>query len=124
MKILIAEDESKLLESLQAFFKAAGHTVSGTETGQGAIDALRADAPDVLLLDMWLKDAVNGLQVLKESKRIAPKTAVIVVTGLEEESVEEDVLKLGALALLRKPIRLDELEQLVVKAAQTPPIRS
>ena len=117
MKILIAEDESKLLESLQAYFKAAGHTVAGTETGQGAIDALRSDAPDVLLLDMWLKDAVTGLQVLKEAKRIAPKTTVIVITGLEEESIEEEALKLGALSLLRKPIRLDELEQLVVKAS-------
>ncbi len=119
MKILIAEDESKLLESLQAYFQAAGHTVAGTETGQGAIDALRAGAPDVLLLDMWLKDAVSGMQVLKEAKQIAPKTTVIVITGLEEESIEQDVLQLGALALLRKPIRLDELDRLITQAARS-----
>ena len=113
MKIVLAEDEPKVLEFLELFFRDAGHEVLTTSSGQGTLDLLRSAQPDVLLLDLWLTDNIDGMAILKQHKQLSPKTSAIVISGTEEESAEADVRKLGAVALLKKPIRLDELDELV-----------
>ena len=112
MTILIVEDEPKALQLLKAHFESGGHQVLGCDTGEAAIALLGQHHPQVMLLDLWLKGAVNGLGVLKEVKRVSPHTKVIVVTGFEDTS-QEDVVKLGAAALLKKPIRLEELNRFI-----------
>jgi len=119
MTLLIVEDESKVLHVLATHFEEQGHTVLTSETGEGALALLAQHHPDAMLLDLWLKGKLNGVGVLKEFPRLSPKTAVIVITGLEE-SPQEEVVQLGAKALLRKPIRLDELDRLLAQVCQHP----
>lgn len=120
MTIVIVEDEPKVLDLLKGYFEASGHRVLGSETGQGALELLQRQRPDLLLLDLWLKGKINGLGVLKEAKQLSPQTIVIVITGLEESS-QEELVKLGAAALVKKPIRLDELDQLVSQVVPSRP---
>jgi DNA-binding response OmpR family regulator len=120
MKILIAEDEPKARELLRAHFEASGHSVTATGSSLGMFQMLYRDHPDVLLLDMWLEDSTDGLSVLREVRRMVPTTKVVVVTGVEEESTREDVLKLGAAEMFQKPIRLDELDRLLVDLQNRP----
>ena len=121
MRVLIAEDEPKVREFLQLHFQMAGHQVDGTPSAQGIREHLSRQAPDVLLLDMWLQDSKDGFAVLEEARRLAPRTAIIVITGIEEDTTRERALKLGALALLNKPIRLEELDSLVAGLSSSSP---
>ena len=112
MKILVVEDEPKVVDIIRNHFVGQGHEVFSSETGQGALDLLERHRPDLMLLDLWLKDAINGLAVLKERPRLSAKTTVIVMTGLEDSS-QDELVSLGAAALMRKPVRLEELSDLV-----------
>jgi DNA-binding response OmpR family regulator len=112
MIILIVEDEPKVQQLLRGHFEQQGHQMFGTGTGEEAIRLLRAHQPDLMLLDLWLKGKVDGIGVLKEAKVISPKTKIIVATGFEEAAGEQ-LEKLGASALLKKPIRLEELDALL-----------
>ena len=119
MKMLIVEDEPKMAELLTAYFTGRGYQVWASETGQGALGLFNQHQPQIILLDLWLKGNMSGIEVLKEVKRIRPQTAVVVVTGLEESS-QEELMRLGAVAVMKKPIRLDELDQLLRQVRERP----
>ena len=120
MKILIVEDEPKVLEGLKAYFEVNGHQVMASATGQGGIDLLPAYQPNVALLDLWLKDKVNGMEVLKHARQVSPQTAVIIITGFQEDASREEAIRAGACAVLRKPIQLDELDTLIAQITSKP----
>ena len=112
MIVLIVEDEPKVQQLLKEHFERQGHQMLGTGSGDEAMQLLRQHQPHIMLLDLWLKGKIDGMSVLKEAKMISPKTRVIVATGFEESSGEQ-IAKLGAIALLKKPIRLEELDRLI-----------
>ena len=111
MTILIVEDEPKVLELLSMFFTGRGHRVLTNESGEGALPLLD-QKPDVLVLDMWLKGRLNGMDVMKEARRRLPSISIVVITGLEDVPQDELVAH-GVTALMRKPIRLEELDLLL-----------
>jgi DNA-binding NtrC family response regulator len=112
MKLLIVDDEVKLLELLKGFFALKGDEVFGTGRGEEALNLLQQHQPDVCLLDLRLKGSLDGEAVLAEAKRLSPNTKVIIITG-DDHAPKDTLLQAGATAFLRKPIRFDELTQLV-----------
>ena len=112
MKLLIVEDEAKIRALLSSYFEGHGHEVLTTESGEEALTLLQQHQPDLVLPDLSLKGKLTGKDVLKEAPQRAPAAKVVIVTGLVEAS-EEEFRKLGAAGLLRKPIELDALKQLL-----------
>lgn len=112
MKLLIVEDEPKIRALLSSYFQGHGHEVLTTESGEEALTLLQQHQPTLVLLDLSLKGKLGGREVLKETPQHAPASKVVVVTGLVEAS-EEEFLKLGASGLLRKPIELEALSQIL-----------
>jgi DNA-binding response OmpR family regulator len=113
MRILVVEDEPKVLELFTAHFQSQGHQVATSDTGEGALEALQRNPPDLLLADVLLKGKVDGLEVLRQAKQANPGVKVVVITGSDEVS-RDDITRLGA-AFLKKPIRLEELDQLIAR---------
>lgn len=112
MKLLIVEDEAKIRALLSSYFEGHGHEVLTTESGEEALTLLQEHQPALVLLDLSLKGKLTGKDVLKEAAQRAPAAKVVIVTGLVEAS-EEEFKQLGASGLLRKPIELDALKQLL-----------
>lgn len=117
MKLLVVEDETKILGLLKGYFENQGHEVAGTETGEGALKLLAEFQPDIALLDLWLKGTITGMDVLKDASRLAPKTRIVVVTGFDE-TLAPEAFQLGATAFLKKPVQLEELQELVARIQQ------
>ena len=113
MRILVVEDEPKVLQLLTAHFQSQGHQVASSDTGEGALASLQRELPDLLLVDVLLKGKVDGLQVLQKAKELNPHVKAVVITGSDEVS-RDDITRLGA-AFLKKPIRLEELDQLIAR---------
>ena len=72
MKILIVDDEPKLVELLSGHFTHHGHTVRGTGSGEEALGLIQEDPPEVILLDLSLKGKLTGKDVLAHAKHVAP----------------------------------------------------
>ena len=115
-RILVVEDEPDVCAALHSFLGRRGYEVSTTASGAEALKLIGVIRPDLVLLDVTLYE-MNGLDALKELRRSDVRTRVIVITGqaLEEEKAGE-VLSLGVVAVLHKPVSLACLEALVVEA--------
>ncbi len=102
--VLLAEDESRFRDWVEAILKQQGYNVCLANTGQEALDRVAAGGIDVLVLDLRLP-VLNGVEVYLELKQRGIALPTIVVSGHpEEESEELDTLRdLAVTGVLTKP---------------------
>jgi DNA-binding response OmpR family regulator len=108
MQILLVEDDRPLATGLQKALLKAGYTSNHVETGAAALHTLRAEKPDILVLDIGLPDT-DGISVLKTLRKTDSELPVLLLTA--RDSVEDKVAGLdsGADDYLAKPFEMSEL---------------
>lgn len=113
-KILIVDDELSIRRSLYNTFKKH-YQIETASKGSEAVNKIEGDDFDLVLLDQKMPD-IDGLEVLREIKRINDQIIIIMMTayGSIESSVE--AMKLGAYDYILKPYELDEMTMVVKKA--------
>jgi DNA-binding NarL/FixJ family response regulator len=101
--VLVVDDQRLFADALAMYLSHEdGIEVIGTAaSGQEAIDAALAEAADVVLMDLFMP-RMDGLEATKRLRSIRPEIHVIVLSGLTDESVAEEVLAAGADGLLAK----------------------
>ena len=108
MKVLVAEDDRKLLGFLTRGFAEEGYTVGTCRNGEEALrDAIQADY-DLLVLD-WMLPERDGLSVCKELRRVGMSVPVLMLTARGEVGDRVLALDSGADDYVIKPFHLDEL---------------
>src|SRR5947207_2049415 len=117
IRVLVADDESRLRELLVRELGRKGHEVEGVRDGEAALTRLRDAAYDIVILDMKMPRK-EGIEVLRELSAFPEHPQVIVMTGFQEVATAVEAMKLGAYDYLTKPTKIEELEILVRKAAE------
>ncbi|MEE2753830.1 MAG: response regulator [Candidatus Latescibacterota bacterium] len=110
-KIMIVEDEEGTRETWQEFFQGSGYDVFGAGDGQQALDMIRMNRPDIVLLDLRLP-GLDGYQVCQRLKSdpLTSEIPVIMITAfLTGASDTVRGLEYGADDYLNKPVDLDVL---------------
>jgi two-component system KDP operon response regulator KdpE len=107
MRILAVDDENHILRTLRASLGAAGYEVLTRENGAEAIDAIKDEAPDLILLDLGLPDG-DGKDVLRQARTFSV-TPVIVLSARHDENEKVAALDLGANDYVEKPFAMGEL---------------
>jgi two-component system response regulator HydG len=115
--VLVADDEVGMRESLVRALRREGFQVVAAEDGTAALEALRRGRVDLLIADLRMP-GLDGLDLLRAVKLIAPETEVIVLTG--HGTVEEavDAMKEGAYDFLTKPFDRAPLIRVVRQALE------
>jgi two-component system cell cycle response regulator len=109
-KIMVADDDQTLLKTLVYILKGQGHDVVPVEGGERLIEALQAERPDLLMLDIMMP-RVDGLQLL-ERIRSDPNyegLPVLMISSMPPEEATTRSLGLGADDFIPKPFRVREL---------------
>jgi two-component system cell cycle response regulator len=109
-KIMVADDDQTLLKTLVYILKGQGHDVVPVEGGERLIEALQAERPDLLMLDIMMP-RVDGLQLL-ERIRSDPGfegLPVLMISSMPPEEATTRSLGLGADDFIPKPFRVREL---------------
>ena len=103
VRVLVAEDDDAL-HTLAEHLAAAGHEViARVATGRAAVEQAARLAPEVVLLDVHMRDG-SGIDAAKEIVGARPGTGVVFVTGDENASLgDDDVARTAATAFLPKP---------------------
>jgi DNA-binding NtrC family response regulator len=115
IKVLVAEDEVHLGQILSNFLAGRGYAVNTVTDGRAALEALRAEAYDVALLDIVMPE-LDGLEVLKQVRADADPPEVIIITGNGTIETAISAMKLGAYDYMAKPYRMAEIDVLVRRA--------
>ncbi|MEZ4445662.1 MAG: response regulator [Polyangiaceae bacterium] len=105
--ILVVDDEAPLLRLMLRQLTRRGVRCIGAPSGNAALAALDRHEVDVVVSDIRMPDG-TGVDLLRGLGRRAKRPIAIVVTGFSDESAEQ-LVALGARAVLPKPMRVDEL---------------
>jgi two-component system response regulator (stage 0 sporulation protein F) len=116
-RILIVDDEPLIIEVLAEHFKT-NYEVESAVNGTEALAAVLRQRPDLMLLDINMP-RMNGVEVLKDVKKIDESIAVIMVTANEQVSLAADALKNGAFGYVPKPFDFRYLDHMVASIFDT-----
>jgi len=114
-RILVVDDQQKILDSLAGILSDEGHEVILARDGQEALHIVQSDSPDVVFLDIWIP-GIDGMQTLKAIKRIDPRCSVIMMSGHGTIETAVKAIKQGAADYLEKPLNLEDVLHLVNKS--------
>ena len=114
-KILLVDDEKDFVETLSERLRTRNLESSVVYDGEQALEFVKKDAPDVMVLDLMMP-GINGIEVLRKVKNEHPNVEVIILTGHGSKHEEETAEDYGAFAYLRKPVNIDLLARVMNEA--------
>jgi two-component system response regulator MprA len=107
-RVLVVDDDPRILEALRRALTLKGFGVSTAEGGQAALSLLGLGAPDVLVLDVAMPD-VDGIEVCRRLREAGDRTPVLMLTARDAIADRVIGLEAGADDYLVKPFALEEL---------------
>ena len=115
-RVLIVDDEMDFLETIVNRLLKRKIEATGVPSGEAALALMKEKNFDVVLLDIKMPGGMDGIEVLREIKKIQPLTEVILLTGHASVETSIEGLKSGAFDYLIKPIKFAELLEKLVAA--------
>lgn len=116
LRLLLVDDEPGFVEALGRRLARRGLDVHMAGSGREAIRALRRADFDVAVVDLKM-EGMDGIELLRIVKAMAPELPVIIFTGHGSERAAREGLALGAFDYLLKPCELDDLLATIRQAA-------
>ncbi len=120
--ILLVDDDSDILTSMQAAFEPTGATVETASNGNKAVEIAEKNQPDLVVLDMMLPGR-SGFLVLEKIKARKPRNTkphVIMITGNQGSRHKMYAESLGVSEYFNKPVKLDKLIATAERLLATP----
>lgn len=117
-RILVADDESVILELMTDVLTDEGYAVDTARNGREAIEMLRADGEYVILLTDIMMPEMDGIQLIREARLIDPSLIPIVMTGFATLDTARAAVKEGAYDYILKPFSLTEIKLAVSNALE------
>lgn len=112
LNLLIVDDEKAYRENIEEFFSNSKMKTFSAELPSLAFDILKKNKIDIVVLDLRLPE-MNGLDVLKEIKKLYPEIEVIIITGHGDMDSVIKAMRLGAIDFFTKPFRLIEVQNAI-----------
>ncbi|MFH1913174.1 MAG: response regulator [Pseudomonadota bacterium] len=115
--ILIIDDERPTLKMFSLLLKAMGYQVLQAENGREGLELFKRENPSLVLTDIKMP-VMDGIEVLKEIKKINPMAEVVVITGHGDMDLAIQALNLDATDFINKPLRREALELALSRAGE------
>lgn len=112
LSVLIADDDKEELLTLDRFFRKEGYLTCLANDGYTAVKIVRSRELDLVITDVSMP-GFSGIETVREIKLIRPQMPIIVMTGYPSKEIMVSALEEGAYCLLRKPIEINYLRQIV-----------
>jgi DNA-binding NtrC family response regulator len=114
-RILVVDDEPDMVETVARILTHLGHEPVTATEGGAAVELLERERPDLVLTDLRMP-GMDGLEVLKEVKRIDPEAPVVLFTAHATIQTAVEAIKAGAFDYITKPFTADQLQVVIERA--------
>lgn len=115
-EVLIVEDDMIISMVLEQMVQKVGlHVINKATTGKKAVELALELSPDIILMDIQLKDEVDGISAMQEIRN-SSSVPVIYITGNSDQFYRSRAKKTNYVDYLVKPIQMDDLEASLQKA--------
>ncbi len=110
VRVLIAEDEPNIVESLTFILNRSGFEVESVGDGAAALESIQSSRPDVVILDVMLP-SMNGFEVMKSVRAddAVSTTPIIILTAKGQSRDRQTAMEIGADAFVTKPFSNSEI---------------
>jgi DNA-binding NtrC family response regulator len=115
-RILVLDDDAGTCRFMQELLARPDREVETTVDPVAALTRCRAKPFDLVISDLKLGTSLDGIDVLREVRRVSPGTPVIIVTGFGELEKAVEAVREGAFDFVSKPFNIGELKSLVDRA--------
>ncbi len=114
-KILIVDDAGPVIVLCVNVLQARGYAVRGTHRGEAALEMVRQEAYDLMVVD-YKMPGLNGFEVFERARALRPEMRFVLVTGHGTPEVLQEAAARGFHGVLTKPFTPDQLRQAVERA--------
>jgi DNA-binding NtrC family response regulator len=117
--VLIVDDDMLICWALERLSAAHDCYITSVNSGAEAIAAFSRTSFELAFLDVHLPDA-DGLELLREVKRISPETKVTIMTADSSETVRQNAILGGAAHFIQKPFSIPEVRKIIGSVLDRP----
>ncbi|MDA3970925.1 MAG: response regulator [Desulfobulbaceae bacterium] len=103
MKILVVDDDRRIVKTTCDILKIKGHEASAAYSGEEGVEMVRSDRPDCVLMDIKMP-GINGVEAMKQMQEIAPSLPIVLVSAYATDEIMAEAKRAGAYAVLSKPL--------------------
>ncbi|GIT92085.1 sigma-54-dependent Fis family transcriptional regulator [Jannaschia pagri] len=122
--ILITDDEADIRGLISDILEDEGYSCRTAGSAKTCMDAIEAEAPSLMILDIWLKDSdMDGIDILKSVRRTHPDIPIIIISGHGNIEIAVAAIKQGAYDYIEKPFNIDQLMVVVGRAMEASRLR-
>ncbi len=115
--ILLVDDDAQLRRSFEKLLQHEAYDVRTAATGEAAIDAVAAETPDLVIMDVRMP-GMGGLAAFREIRKLEPRLPVIVMTAFGTVDTAIEATKLGAFEYVSKPFEIPDVLGLIDQALE------
>jgi len=117
IRLLTVDDEVDYTQTIEKYFKLKGYIVSVANNGREALEILKKEEFDVIVLDLLMPE-MPGQEVLKVIKEKYPNVCVVILSVLGEIKIATEMVRSGAYDHIPKPFEFSVLEKAVEKGVE------
>lgn len=108
MEIMIVDDDRDSLESVGKFLEIFGHKCILFDSAAPALKIYQETFPPLIITDLKMP-VISGLDLITSIKKLKPSQPILVITGFADDEETAAALRLGATAVLEKPLDIEQL---------------
>ena len=103
MKILVVDDDRRIVKTTCDILKVKGHEAVAAYTGEEGVDMVRRERPDCVLMDIRMP-GISGVEAMKQMRAVIPDLPIVLVSAYATEDTIREAERAGAYAVMSKPL--------------------
>ncbi len=111
--VLVVDDDEQLRDIAREMLEMLGYKVDVVDSGEAAVEFVRKQPVDLLLVDMLMEPGMNGCETYKKILKFYPGQRAVIASGFSESDDVREAMRLGAKAFIRKPFTIRRLGRVV-----------
>ncbi|MFH1983154.1 MAG: response regulator [Pseudomonadota bacterium] len=111
--ILVVDDMEEQREIATGMLKKLGYQVTAVASGEKAVEHIKREPVDLVILDMIMDPGIDGVETLRQILESVPGQRVIIASGFSESHRIQEALRMGSGSYLNKPYLIDKLGRAV-----------